>query len=235
MTVQMSEDLRRRVRRTVRTQRVGEPNVLSDAAPPNTLSSMGERPASTQVGTGGGPRVGTREGTAGWLATGTAAATPRGRVPSIGTVIFLGFLAITGFRLFGEFVGGLATETPVVSTPASPDQAVPPGTIAFGPNSDGNCGVVRSASSFPAGADVWWTASLSTKQAPDAEVVVIVRRDGAEVEREAVPPDPSIGAWSVLCSGKSINESSPGLYRVEVWDSAITTLHAVGEYTLVKS
>jgi len=231
----MSEDLRRRVRRTVRTQRVGEPNVLTDAATPNTLASMGGRPASIQVGSGAGPRVGTREGSAGWLATGTTGARPRGRLPSIGTVIFLGFLAVTGFRLFGEFVRGLATETPVVSTPAAPGKAIPPGSIAFGSGSDGNCGVVGRADSFPPGTEVWWTASLSTKQAPDAEVTVVVRLDGAEVEREAVPPDSSIGTWSVLCGGKPINESSPGLYRVEVWDPTITTPYAAGEYELVKS
>lgn len=223
----MSEDLRRRVRRTVRTQRVGEPNVLSDAATPNTLSSMGGRPASVQVGT--------REGSAGWLSTGTTVNKSRTRFPSIGTLIFLGFLAITGFRLVGEFVRGLPAETPVATSPAAPGQTTEPGSIVFGSSSDGNCGVSGMQDEFAPGAEVWWTATLSTQQQPDAEVVVIVRLDGAEVDREAVPPDPSFGVWSVLCSGKPITESSPGLYRVEIWDPAITTLQAVGGYKVVKT
>jgi hypothetical protein len=172
-----------------------------------------------------------------WLATGatvttgTTATKSRVRVPSFGTLIFLAFLAITGFRIVGEFVRGLELEPPPASTTA-PGGAIAPGSIVFGLDSDGDCGVVDSASRFAPGTAVWWSAELSTEQAPEAEVVIIVRRDGIEVEREDVPPDPSFGTWSVLCSGKPIDETDAGLYRVEVWDKTITTLHAVGEYRL---
>lgn len=177
-------------------------------------------------------RTGTSEAQPGWLTTGAAAPKPRGRLPSFGTLIFLGFLAITGFRLVGEFVRGLATETPGVTSPAEPGQAAAPGSIVFGTNSDGNCGVIDSAPEFAEGSDISWSALLSTEQAPDAEVVVIVRRDGAEVDREPVPPDESFGTWSVLCSGKPVGETRAGLYRIEVWDSTVTVLHAAGEYRL---
>lgn len=201
--------------------------MLTDAAIPNTLSQMGGRPASVQVGTRPGPTGSSTP----WLATGATTARPRSRV-SLGTVIFLGFLAITGFRLVGEFVRGLQTERPVVTSPADAGQAPEAGAIVFGSSSDGNCGVSGSKDTFAPGSEVWWTANLSIKQGPDASVVVITRRDGAELERETIPPDPSIGAWAVLCSGKPITQWTPGLYRVEVWDPAITTLLSVGEYRI---
>lgn len=223
----MTEDLRRRRIRGGAVRQVGEPNVLSDAATPNQLSGMVARPANVQTGT--------REGSESWRATGTT--TPRSgvRLPSFGTLIFLGFLAITGFRLFGEFVDGLADPTAGPTTPAGPIQPPEPGPIVFGTKSDGDCGVLETGVEFQQGADVWWSAELATVQAPNAMVVVIVRRDGAEVDREDVPPDESSGKWSVLCSGAPIVGSVAGMYRVEVWDETITTLHAVGEYRVASS
>lgn len=219
----MSED-RRRGRILGRPAgRVGEPNVLSDAATPNQLSGIVTRPPNVQIGA--------REGSETWLATGAAAPARSGvRLPSFGTVIFLGFLAITGFRLLGEFVQGLEQQTPGPTTPAGPAQE--PGTILFGTKTDGDCGVLETGTAFTAGAEVWWSAELATVQAPDAAVVVIVRRDGTEVDREDVPPDESFGRWSVLCSGAPVIETVAGTYRVEVWDEAVTTLHAAGEYRL---
>lgn len=180
----------------------------------------------------GNIQTGTRDGSDRWLATGTTAPRPRVRLPSFGTLIFFGFLAITGFRLLGEFVQGLAEETPAVTSPAEPGQASEPGSILFGTKSDGSCGVHETGLEFEQGTNVWWSAELSTMQAPDVAVVVIVRRDGAEVDREDVPPDPTVGRWSVLCSGDPVVETLPGVYRVEVWDATVTTLHAVGEYRL---
>jgi hypothetical protein len=62
--------------------------------------------------------------------------------------------------------------------------------------------------------------------------VVIVRRDGTEIDREVVPPDGSGDRWSVLCSGSPVAETVAGVYLVEVWDETVKTRHAVGEYTL---
>jgi len=168
-----------------------------------------------------------------WLSTGTAAPKAR-RLPSFGTVIFLGFLAVTALRVFGQFVGGLASPTP---TPAIvvPGQAVVPGTIIFGTGSDGDCGVAGTDKQFAAGTEVWWSATLSSQQEPDAEVVVIVYRDDVQVNREDVPADPSFGNWSELCSGDPVDATEVGTYRVEVWDDSVKLLHAVGEFRLVAS
>jgi hypothetical protein len=189
---------------------------------------MVSRPASVTArrpATGSG-----QEG--GWLATGETAARPRVALPSFGTLIILVFLAFTGFRLLGELVRGIDL-TPTVTNP--PNQAIVPGSIIFGTASDGNCGVVEAAHDFVAGAEVWWSARLASQQRADAEVVVIVRRDGIEVDREVVPADPPFGAWSVLCAGAPVKENSAGLYLVEVWDSTVTTRHAIGEYRLTAS
>jgi hypothetical protein len=220
----MSEDRRRRRIRGRAVGRVGEPNVLSDAATPNQLSGMVTRPANVETGT--------RAGSESWLATGAAAQKPRVRLPSFGTLIFLGFLAITGFRLFAGFVQGMAAETPPATSPAETGQGSAAGPIVFGSKSDGDCGVLETGVEFEVGTDVWWSAELTTAQAADATVVIIVRRDGAQVDREDVPPDESLGKWSILCSGDPVTEKVAGAYRVEVWDEAITTLHAVGEYRL---
>ncbi|MEO5703769.1 MAG: hypothetical protein ABIZ52_03630 [Candidatus Limnocylindrales bacterium] len=220
----MSEDRRRRRSRGGAVGRVGEPNVLSDAARPNELSGTVTRPANIQVGA--------REGSESWLSTGATAPKPRIRLPSFGTLIFFGFLALTGFRLLNEFVDGLADQTPAPTTPAGPTESARPGPITFGTDTDDDCAVLQVGVEFQEGTDIWWSAELATVQAPDASVVIIVRRDGTQVDREDVPPDASFGKWSVLCSGAPVVESGPGVYRVEVWDQSVTTLHAAGGYRL---
>lgn len=219
---------RRRVRLTgpVRPpRRVGEPNVLSDAAVPNTLSTATPSPARVLQAT--------HSGSEGTLATGTAAPTARVRLPSFGTVIFLVFLGITGFRLVGEFIRGLeATPTPAT---LAPGQAVAPGSIVFGTDSDGDCGVRDRRYDFAPGTGVWWSARLSSEQAPDADVIVTVSRNGVEVSREDVPAEPSAGRWLILCGGSPVDATDPGIYRVEVRDASGTVVHAVGEFRLVAS
>lgn len=231
----MSQNRGRRRIRAGAPGRVGEPNALSNAATPNTLSGMVAQPApipgnsSVRVTPSGAP--------ASWLATGgagVASSKPGFRLPSLGTLIFIGFLAITGVRLVGEFVQGLPSDTPAPTTAPTPVQSSGPGPIEFGTKSDGNCGVLETGLEFAAGTSVWWSAQLSTTQSPDATVVIIVRRDGTEVDHEDVPPDSSTGTWSVLCSGAPVAEQSAGLYRVEVWDETVTVLHAVGEYRLLE-
>lgn len=216
-----------RARRRLRTGRVGEPNVLSNAATPNTLSTMISRPANVTTS----PRPAPAGQAAGWLATGATASRQRVGLPSFGTLIFLVFLAITGVRLIGEFVRGL-DESPAASGSAPGTQATAPGTIIFGIAPDGECGVLEASQQFAAGVEVWWTALLASEQPPGTEAVVIVRRDGIEIYREAVPGDAAVGTWSVLCSGSPVKETQPGRYEVEVWDTTISTRHAIGEYRL---
>jgi hypothetical protein len=226
-----------RARAAARPGRVGQPNVLSNAATPNVLSTMDSRPAAARQATARQPATRQRaQPTApgeagGWLTTGRTATRQRVGLPSFGTLVFLVLVAFTGFRLVGEFVRGLE-QAPPNTGPAGPNQAVVPGSIIFGTASDGECGVVGTAHDFAAGTDVWWSARLATEQRPDAEVVVIVRRDGSEVDRWAVPPDESFGRWSFACSTSPMAQTQPGLYLVEIWDVSVTTRHAIGEYRL---
>lgn len=217
----MTENRRRGRIRVRAAGRVGDPNVLSNAATPNELSGMAAGPASVKVGA----NIRTSQ---------TAPAAPRSgvRLPSFGTLLFLGFLLLTGLRLLGEFAQGLAQETPVPTTAAAPDEGSRPGPIVFGAKSDGDCGVLETAVEFIQGTAVWWSAQLPTVQSPDVAVVIIVRHDGSEVDREDVPPDPGSGEWTILCSGAPVFERSPGLYRVEVWDETMTVLQAAGEYRM---
>jgi hypothetical protein len=220
------DDRRGRVRLTGParpTRLVGEPNVLSDAAVPNTLATPISRPTRVQPAT--------RAAGESRLPTDAGAQTARVRLPSFGTVIFLGFLAVTAFRLFGQFIDGLgeATAPPAI---VAPGQAAVPGSIVFGTESDGDCGVLGRGYEFASGSEVWWSARLSSGQAPDAVVVVITYRAGAEVAREEVPADPSFGVWSVLCSVKPVDASAAGTYRIEVRDVSGTVVHAVGEFQL---
>lgn len=86
-------DQRRRAPR--RVARPGEPNVLSNAATPNTLSSMSGGPRNA----GGGSR-GERDPR---IDTGPA---PRQRSGSMsfGTILLLLFLAITAIRIISELL-----------------------------------------------------------------------------------------------------------------------------------
>jgi hypothetical protein len=95
----MIEQRRRRASRPV--ARPGEPNVLSNAATPNTLSTMGGGPRNAGGGsrdTGGNraardPRIDTEP-------------TPRQRSASLslGTLLVLLFIAITLFRIISELL-----------------------------------------------------------------------------------------------------------------------------------
>jgi hypothetical protein len=224
----MSEDGRgsgigrvRRLGALPRIRRVGEPNVLSDAATPNQLS--------TQISAPPAVRGGRREGPANALVTGEVAARPRSRFPAATTLIFLGFVALTAFRLVNEFADGLGTETPAAS------QAVAPGPVTFGTAVGDDCSVTSATGQFSAGSEVWWSAELATEQDRNADAMVVVRRDGLEIDREYVPADPSVGRWNLLCASAPVSERSPGTYRVEVWDGDMAILHAAGEYRVVSN
>lgn len=75
--------------------RPGEPNVLSNAATPNTLSTMGGGPRNA----GGGSRA---EGDP-RIDTGPAPRQRSGSL-SLGTILVLLFIAITLFRIISELL-----------------------------------------------------------------------------------------------------------------------------------
>lgn len=218
---------------------MGEPNVLSDAATPNVLSTAAARPLAPAVnrsassGRAAEPAVAPQANQA-WLATGQPAPAARVRLPSFGTLIFLIFLAITAVRVIGEMASSFADPTPPPPTtsPAGSGDSAAPGPISFGDRRGSDCGVAGLSVEFGPETDVWWSAELSTVQPVDAAAVVIVRRNGDEVEREDVPADPSFGEWSVLCAVEPIALHDPGTYRVEVWNEDVTVLHAAGEYNI---
>lgn len=240
----MNQDRRRRGMRggagpaAPRSRAVGEPNVLSDAATPNVLSTQTGRPQPLAVRPAQPGAVATRgqapQANETWLATGQTAPASRIRLPSVGTLIFLGFLAITAVRFLSEFAGGITEPTgePVVTTAPAPGSSVEPGQVTFGTGQGTDCGVTGAAAEFGPNVDVWWSAQLATVQPPDASAVVIVRRGGEEVHREFVPPDTSFGKWSVLCAGEPLTLHEAGTYRLEVWSEDETVLHAAGEYRI---
>jgi hypothetical protein len=221
-----------------RPRRAGEPNVLSDAATPNVLSTPAARPLAPAVNRSASPGTGSpavvSPANQGWLATGQPAPAPRVRLPSFGTLIFLGFLAITAIRVIGEVASGITepTTAPAPTAPAAPGGGAAPGPISFGGKQGSDCGVAAVSVEFGPEVDVWWSAELATVQPADAAAVVIVLRNGTEVDREEVPADPSFGEWSVLCAVEPITLHDPGTYRVEVWNEDVTVLHAAGEYRI---
>lgn len=222
--------------RRARPQKVGDPNVLSDAATPNRLSTEAVRPKSVPIGT--------REAVPGWTPPAGTAPQRSRRIPSLSTVLFVGFVIFTAIRFLGQAAGESPPAAPVATSPgegpvstASPGAEssqgpAEPGLIMFGTGSDGDCGVTSAAVLFDVGADVWWSAQLSALQPPEAGAMVVVLRDTEEVSREKVPPDTSVGEWDVLCSTEPVAEQGGGDYRVEVWDLNSVVLLAVGEYRL---
>lgn len=218
------QGIRARMRpgRAERPRKAGEPNVLTGAAVPNQLSGLTTQPANVTTGTRPGAQPAP-------VPARTTPATPAGRqLPAIPTLIFLGFVGLTAFRMLGQVLEGATTDP----TPAPGATAIAPGPVRFGTNLDDDCTVSGEAATFDAGADVWWSAEMATRQDATATVVVIVRRDGAEIEREVVPPDDSGTPWSVLCSGGPVADRDGGTYRVEVWSEGVTVLHAAGEYAM---
>lgn len=235
------QGLRGRIRpgRPQRERRVGEPNVLSGAAVPNQLSGQAKQPVNVTTGPrpGGQPRaqpasVPVRAAPANpardrAIPEGDAPAGGR-QLPAIPTLIFLGFVGLTAFRMLGQVLEGMNPEP----TPAPGATAPAPGPVRFGTDLNDDCSVSGEAATFPVGVDVWWSAELATRQDAKTTVVVIVRRDGVEIERQDVPPDDSGTDWSVLCSGAPVADESGGTYRVEVWSEDVTVLHAAGGYTV---
>jgi hypothetical protein len=249
----MSDDRRRRIRggsrlgAVARPRRPGEPNVLSNAATPNVLSNTAAPPsliapglASSTTQPPSAAASSARTATQGsasaagtsdrWLDPGrTPTAPSRGRL-SISTLLFLGFLLLTGIRALGE-LGADQANTPVPTTvPAASD--APAGVVSFGTGSGGDCTVVGSAVTFAPGDEVWWSAEMATEQGADSDAIVIYIFDGEEFNREYTPADPDFGPWSVLCGNAPVERTVEGRYRLEVWDGKETRLQSAGEYVV---
>jgi hypothetical protein len=209
---------------------VPQPNVLSDASPPNRLSTETAPNAGGSGGTQASvtPAIGPQVNSRGSVVT-SGAGTERARVrlPGLSTLIFLGFVGLTAFRILGEWV-----EQNAVPAPAATTAPAPPGPVTFGTSATDDCDVTGEATEFAEGADVWWSATMATPQSADAAVVVITLRNGATIAREDVPADVSAGEWDILCSSGPIEQDAPGRYRVEVWNEARTVLLAAGDYVI---
>jgi hypothetical protein len=209
---------------------VPRPNVLSDASAPNRLSTEtapnagGSGGTQARVTPASGPQVNSR-GTV--VTAGARAERARVRLPGLSTLIFLGFVALTAFRVVGEWV-----EQNAVPPPGETTAPAPPGIVTFGTRATDDCEVIGADNEFAVGADVWWSATMSTLQPPDAAVVVIILRNGAVISREEVPADESAGEWDLLCSSGPVEQDLAGRYRVEVWNEPRTVFLAAGEYVI---
>jgi hypothetical protein len=245
----MSEQRRPRIRAPAPPRRVGEPNVLSDQAIPNRLSTMGKpggiaspaaapnRPTTQPVlapsqpisRSQPDPRI-------------EQAPRPRRRF-SPGALITVAFVIFAVARFLNNLdLGGaagtgppLATTEPRPSLLARPTIDSSPGLVVFGESVTANgCDLEHVAVRFRAGIDIWWQAEMSHLVDADATVVYVATRDGLEVDREVLPPDPEVGEWTVLCGGRPVPGYVPGEYRIEIRNEAETEVLSSGTFTKIK-
>jgi hypothetical protein len=169
---------------------------------------------------------------------------PRRR-PTLGTVIFIGFVIFWAARLFGNVdLGGVtgptasaratprATAAAQVSFGPFPTPHAAPGGIAFGEEADSaGCDLEKRGTRFTTSVDVWWEAEMVHVIPADATVVYIEKHDNVEVDRQMVPPDPDVGAWSRFCGGGPTAGYQPGVYRIEIWNEGETELLSSGSFT----
>jgi hypothetical protein len=118
-----------------RPRQVGQPNVLSDAAAPNRLSTQTARPAAVLIGPAA---AGQARASSPARPIGTTAAR-RGFRISLSTLIFLGFVLLTLFRIIGEMASRVPSETPRATSMAAESVSLvaTPGTVTFETASSG--------------------------------------------------------------------------------------------------
>jgi hypothetical protein len=248
----MSDQRGRRIRPAPTPRRVGEPNVLSNQAMPNRLSTMGTgaRSASPKRAPATGTASGAEPVTAGPTAStgrpappSTGGAAPRARRSlTVNSLIFIGFLVFTVMRFINS--GGADDADPLRSSPptsvpkpsliARPTVDSSPGKVVFGESTthDG-CDLEKGTTRFRTGIDVYWQAEAARTVQADETVVFLATYDGVEVDREKILPDPDVGEWAILCAGRAVPGYRAGLYRVEIWDETEQELLSSGEYTKV--
>lgn len=229
----MSDQPRRRFRPASAPRRVGEPNVLSGQAIPNRLSTMGTTsrptlPATAPAQPSPRPLATTPTTVPSRPAQAPTDATERGprarRLPSLSTLIFIGFLVFTAARFLGNMGFGDAD-------PTTPPGGSGAGVVTFGTSLDEECELTQPSNRFARIDDVWWRADLAATQGADAAAVVRMYQDEGQIERHDVPAEPEVGEWDVLCAAEPVPGHEPGTYRVEVWDAAEKELLATGAYT----
>ena len=227
---------RRTLRPSPTPRRVGQPNVLSNQAIPNRLSTQGvparssstsnhaSPPRPVQVGQ---PAIGRPAGAsrAPTPAPGEAGRPRSVRLPSLGTLLTIGFILFWATRVIGNI--GNDEESPTTTAGAGGPVA---GVISFGTGLGDGCDLTGVASRFAASTDVWWCAELRTSQPEDVTVVVRAYRDEGQIERYEIPPEQGTGRWEILCPGEAITARQTGSYRVEVWDEPEQVLLAVGTF-----
>jgi hypothetical protein len=221
------------------------PNVLADEARPNTLSTQptGRTPAAPARPAA--PRVvpasnqfAIANPSARPLATGDSRFEPRvRRAPSLATIIVVGFLVVTAFRLIGGLVGRLAPDqtSPPVAPAFVEGSSIHQGSIWFGTTTDGLCGIAGVAPGFTSGTDVWWSAHLSRSLETSTEALVVtVARDGVELEEDATSGrDLGANGSSVVCAIKPRDDTTAGQYIVQLWDGAKQQILASGEFRIL--
>jgi hypothetical protein len=220
-----------------------QPNVLADGAQPNRLSTPSTAGAPGVPGRAEAPRVAVASNR---LATANPSArlpvtadsrfeTRRRRAPSLATIIVVGFLLVTGFRVIAALAGRFI---PDQSTPTTAPLFVPggdaqAGTIEFGTATDGLCGIAGVAVAFDSGTDVWWSAHLARGANADEAVVVVVTRKGVEVEQETTSVrDLGANGSAVVCAIKPRDDTLPGTYVLQLWDATQRRVLASGDYTI---
>ena len=210
--------------------------MLSNQATPNRLSTMGgaARVAKPTVGpTAARPRTTVARDD-------DEAPSRRLTLPSLRSLLVIGFLVLSAARFFdgagsgdvGPTTPPRASAGPQATLGARPTVESSPGKVVFGESiTDSGCDLTRSGTLFLTGIDIWWQAETTRIVRADETVVYVATRDGVEFEHETIPPDPDIGAWSILCAGQPVAGSWPGLYRVEIRGEAKGELLSSGEYT----
>jgi len=145
----------------------------------------------------------------------------RVRLPSLGTIVFIGFLALTVARFMGQSLpfGGPTPRPTGAPGGAGPTASQPfaPGAVWFGTSLSGDCDLSEQASIFTGPVPVWWRAELSVVLGADDGVLVLTFRDDTEIDREQFPPDPAFSAWDILCGSHPITDDNAGAFKVEVW------------------
>jgi len=221
-------------------QRPPRPNVLADEAPPNQLSAQPTGMGRAGPGRVPGPRVNQvvvhGRPAQPSVATDTRFERRGRRTPSLATVIVIGFLLVTVFRVVGSIAGRFLFEPPPATTaPGFASGAdLERGTVAFGAATDGLCGVGSVESTFDGRTDIWWTAHLTRSLTdPNETLVEIVQRDGVDVE-QGTTSGLELGAngSDVVCSIKPRDDTTAGAYVLQLWDADQRQLLAFGQYTI---
>lgn len=226
-----------------------QPNVLTDEAQPNVLSTQA---------TGRAP------GTTSWAGTSDRAVAPNQvlparrpvgaqsvraqaiadsrfeprarRGPSLTSVIVIGFLLVTAFRVIGALAGPFFSGQPAQSVPPITigGALLEAGSIAFGISSDNQCGLDHVQSTFHPGADVSWSAHLARSlTSGEVSVEVIVIRNGVEIERSTVlRRDLGARGTDVVCSIRARSDNVIGSYVIQLRDASGSRVLASGKYSL---